>query len=102
MEQARMNIRRCSKDVAPVFACSPTLVAIAEEANHQSGPGRRLGKAPRAAHEPFHPRPQVAVRACDLLGVLLAHCMLLGGEVSLVCPPSSRVKARDPTPLFSG
>jgi len=58
-----------------------------------------LEKTDRATHETFDPRPQVDVLTLDSLGILLADCMLLRGNMALVCPPSIGVKPRDPKRL---
>jgi hypothetical protein len=75
--------------------CYPKLIAIDEEADHQIVHSCRLGKAQRAAYEPFNPGPQVDVLAFDRLRVLLADGMLLGVEMPLVGAPAISEKARD-------
>src|SRR5262245_28467827 len=75
------------------------LVTIDEEPNDQIVHCGRFRKANRATHETFDPRPQVDVITLDSLGILLADCMLLRGNMALVCPPSIGVKPRDPKRL---
>ena len=57
LHSARFKAGRCSKGVDPVLAYHSKLVAIDEEADHQIGHGRRLGKAQHAVHQPFNPYP---------------------------------------------
>lgn len=78
---------------------SPKLIAIEEEADHQSVHGGRFGKANRAAYEPLDPRPQIDVFALDSLHVLFTDDVQLRDERPLVRPPAIGVKARDPKRL---
>ena len=71
------------------------LIAINEETDDQIVHRRRFGKANRAAHEPLDPCPQIDVFAFDLLGILLAHLVLLWVDIPLLRPPPIRVKLRD-------
>jgi len=71
----------------------PKLIAIDEEANHQIVHRRRLRKANGASYEPLDPGPQVDVFALDFLRVLLAHMMLLWGDVPLVRAPPVGIKS---------
>ena len=77
----------------------PKLIAIDEETNDQIVHRRRFGKAHRAAHEPLNPCPQIEVFAFDLLGILLAHLVLLWVDIPLIRPPPIRIKAADPKGL---
>jgi hypothetical protein len=76
-----------------VLDCSPKLVAIDEQADHQVVPGRRFGKANATTHETLDPCPQIDVFALDFLRVFLANVMLLWVDVPLVRPPPIGVKA---------
>ena len=69
--------------------CHPKLVAIDEEAEHQSRHGRRFGKANRAAHKTLDPCPQIQVFALDFLRRLFADFVLLGVDMPLVGTPPS-------------
>src|SRR6266849_9735545 len=89
------NKRRCSKGVDPVLDYHPKLVAIDEEANHQIVHGRRFRKANGTTHKPLDPCPQIDVFTLDFLRILLAHLMLLWGDLPLVGAPSIRVKPRN-------
>ena len=70
----------------------PQLIAIDEEATHQSVQGERFGKATGAAHQPFDPGPQLDGLAGDFWRMRLATVRLLGGERPLVRPPAIGVK----------
>ena len=98
------RVRRCSTGVDLRVECSPKLVAMDEEGEHEIVQGRRLGKAYRTAHEPLNPGPQVAVLAFDGLCVLLADGMLLGVKIALVGAPAIGEKAPEAhrfQPLFA-
>jgi hypothetical protein len=85
-----------------MLECKPKFVAIDEETNHQIVHGRRFGKADRAAHQTLHAGPQIDMLAFDLLGVLFAHNVLLGIDMSLIGAPPLRVNPRDPKRLQEG
>src|SRR5205823_3257235 len=87
--------RRCLTGVDSRSKEAPEFVAIDEQPNDEIVQALRLGKAPRATHEPFDPGPPVAVLARDCLRVLLPHMMLRSIEMPLVGPPPIRVKLRD-------
>ena len=75
------------------------LLAIHEETDDQIVHRRRFGKANRATHEPLDPCPQIEVFAFDLLGMLLAHLVLLWVDIPLLRPPPICIKAADPKGL---
>jgi len=60
------------------------LIPIDEETNHEIVHGGRFRKANRTTHETFNACPQIDVFALDFLGVLLADCVLLEGDMALV------------------
>jgi hypothetical protein len=66
-----------------------------EEAHHEIVPRGRFRKADRATDEPLDPRPQVDVLPLNSLGIFLAHCVLLGGNMPLIGTPPIGVKAGD-------
>jgi hypothetical protein len=88
-------MRRCFKGVDPRLESDSKLVPIDKEAQHQIVHSCRFGKANGAPDEPLDPSPQVDVFAFDFLRVLLAHVMLLWGDVPLVRAPPIGVKAGD-------
>jgi uncharacterized protein (TIGR03083 family) len=86
-------VGRCFRTVDFVSEAWSTLVAIAEEAKHQSVPGRRCGKTSRATHESLEPGAPMAGLACDRLGRGIANRGLLGSALALVGAPPVRVKS---------
>jgi hypothetical protein len=80
---------RCFRAVDPISETPPKLIAIDEETDHEIVHGRRFGKADRAPHETFDPRPEVNVFACDLLRVLFADHVLCRVDMALVSTPPS-------------
>ena len=83
---------RCCRAVDSSSDGSPTFVVIAAEAQPQSVPRSRCGKANRATHAPFAPGPHSDGLACDRLRLGVAQRGRRRRALALVDAPSSRGK----------
>ena len=95
----RKKVRRCFSSVDPVSDCSPTLLPIDKEPNHQGVQGFGLGKTERPADQPLEPRAHVHRLALDLLAVCLPHLLLRSRAMPFVGPPPVGERARAATGL---
>ena len=98
----RLSLCRCSRPTPglwgmkvlhmcwPLSEGSSKCIPIDAQPNHQIVQAFRLGKAPRATHQPLAPGPEIAGLALAFLRVLLAYVRLLGSEMSLLGPPAVR------------
>ncbi len=86
---------RCVRAVDSVSESPPRLVTIDAEPKHQIVPVFHLGKTNRASHQPLHSRPQIDVRALDLLRIFLTYFVLLDLNMPLIGVPPVRVEFRD-------